>query len=231
MTVLSACRSAAPYIGLALPTSVYGSSEREHIELAEIANEAAADIMEAHDWQGLKLLNTYTGDGAAADFALPSDFLRMPKDQRVWSSAQETPMTHVLSHDDWLELEVKSYELVIRAWTILGGRFAIKPTMPSTETAKFYYQSNLYARAGDGSFKTAFDSDADSFRLPERLLKLAIIWRWKAAKGMDYAEDMANAETAQAKAIAADKGSRTMAIGRGSYPKGVTIAYPQAITP
>lgn len=231
MTILAACRGAAPYIGLAVPTSVFGSSEREHLELAEIANEAAADIMEAHDWQGLKVLQTYTGDGAAADFALPADFLRMPKDQRVWSSAQETPMTHVLSHDDWLELDVKSYELVIRAWTFLGGRFAVKPTMPTTETAKFYYQSNLYAQNAGGENRASFTMDSDVFRLPERLVKLDIVWRWKAAKGMDYAEDMANAEMARAKSIAADKGPRTLAIGRGAYPRGVTIAYPQAIRP
>ena len=34
-------------------------------------------------------------------------------------------------------------------------------------------------------------ADGDSFVLDERLLKLGMIWQWKANKGSPYAEDMA----------------------------------------
>lgn len=230
MTVLSAIQGASVGLGLAAPSAVFAATDRTAVEMAEIAREAAQAIAEAHDWQVLKRLQTYTGTGAADAFDLPADFLRMPKDQRIWSSAQETPMTHVLSHDDWLELEVKTYELVTRAWTILGGQVAIKPTMPTGETAKFYYQSSHFARDGAGT-KADFTADGDEFRLPERVLKLGIVWRWRALKGLDYSEEMVNFEIALSKAIAADKGPRTLAMGRGRWPKGVTIAYPQAVRP
>jgi len=139
-------------------------------------------------------------------------------------------MTHVLSHDDWLELEVKTYELVIRAWTIIGGQVAIKPTMPTGETAKFYYQSNPVFNNGSSNI-AEFTADTDTFRLGDRLLRLCIVWMWKAMKGLDYAEDMAAFEIVLAKRVAEDKGSRTMAIGKGRHPRGVAMAYPQAITP
>lgn len=227
-TILDIIGRAALVIGSSVPSAVFGSSDREALELGEAAHEAADHMAEFHDWQRLKRLATMTGDGSTTAFDLPSDFLRMPKDQRVWSSAQETPMTHVLSHDDWLELDVKAYELVIRAWTILGGEFHTKPALDAGETAKFYYQSRMKV---NGGAKEEFSADEDTFDLDDRVLKLGIIWRWKANKGLDYAEDMVNYEMALATAVAADKGSRTLAIGRGTYPRGVSIAYPQAITP
>lgn len=228
-TVLATCQKASVKIGIAVPAAVYGSSTREHLELSQIANDAAEDILEQHDWQTLKTLHTITGDGATTEWALPTDFLRMPKDQRVWSSAQETPMTHVKSHDEWLELEVKSYELVTRCWTLLGGMLHTKPALATGETAKFYYQSRNYA-VGTAE-QEAFTDDADTFRLPDRVLQLGIVWRWRSAKGLNYAEEMTNYEIALAKAIDADKGPRMFAIGRATMPRDADIAYPQAITP
>lgn len=229
-SVLDITGKACAYLGIEAPEALAASTDRTAVELAAVVQDAAEYIADQHDWQALKVLNTYTGTGAATAFDLPSDFLRMPKDTNIWSSAQETPMTHVLSHDDWLELEVKSYELVIRAWTIIGDQVAIKPTMPATETAKFYYQSTKIFN--DGSSNIAeFTADTDTFRLGDRLLRWGIIWMFKATKGLDYAEDLATFEIVLAKRIAEDKGARTIAVGRGRYPRGVDIAYPQAITP
>lgn len=231
MDVLTICQRAAPWMGISVPDAVFGSSQREHVELAAIVNEAAGDIAEAHDWQLLKRLCTYAGDGATEAFDAPTDYGWMPKDQRIWSSEQEAPMTHVLSHDDWLELEVKSYDLVVRAWTLIGGQFAFKPTMAVGETAKLYYQSNLYAYGISAGNKAEFTADTDTFRLSDRLLKLAIIWRWRASKSLDYAEDVTNYGIELARVIDRDRGAKMLAIGRGRHPRGVDIAYPQAIAP
>jgi len=58
-----------------------------------------------------------------------------------------------------------------------------------------------------------FTSDDDGTFLDEELLILDIKWRFLAAKGLDYAEDMATAEREITKALGEDGGSGALDIG------------------
>jgi hypothetical protein len=78
-----------------------------------------------------------------------------------------------------------------------------------------------------GSAKAAFTADDDTFVLDERLLTLDCIWRWKAQKGLEYAEHMQNAEIARSKAISDDKGPRILVQGRRRL--SLPVAYPGTI--
>jgi hypothetical protein len=60
---------------------------------------------------------------------------------------------------------------------------------PNT-TATFVYLDKNCVALKSGGFGDSFTDDADSFRLDERLLKLGMVWQWKANKGTSYAEDM-----------------------------------------
>lgn len=230
MTVLSVIQEVCPVIALEVPSAVMSSTEREHVELKNLANEMAVRIGKRHDWELLKTLQTMNGDGATTAFSLPSDYMRMVKDAKVWSSRIQTPLTHITSVDKWLELDIQSTQYVIGVWTKYGGQIHIKPAMTATETAKFFYLSNLLVAPNSGSNKVAFTTDNDSFRLPERLLKLGMIWQWRANKGLPYAEDMATFEDALAEEVGNDKGARQIRVGRAKVPRDVSIAYPQEIT-
>jgi hypothetical protein len=81
------------------------------------------------------------------------------------------------------------------------------------------------AGAGD-----IFLNDTDVFELDERLLKLGMIWQWKAQKGTPYAEDMATYEDALARVAGADK-PMPIIIGRRPMSAAVNVAYPFPIDP
>jgi hypothetical protein len=102
--------------------------------------------------------------------------------------------------------------------------------MGSSEIAKFYYVSNEIITNGTAN-KTEFSADADVFKLSERLLTLGIIWRWRAQKRLEFAEDLANYQTALNEEIGRDKGSRIIAVGRARVPFGAEMAFPGIITP
>ena len=230
MTVLSAIQRASTVIGLDKPSIIYSSTEREHIELGDLANEMAERIASAHDWTKLTGIATITGDGSTTAHDLPSDYDRMIVKTNVWSSSLQTPLTHIADLDEWLGLEVWSYTYVINAWTIYADQMHIKPALASSVTAQYWYQSNLLVSPASGSNKTRFTADDDTFRLDERLLTLGIIWQWRANKGLAYAEDLTNYEEEKEKLIARDKGSRMIRIGGVRMPKGLKTAYPQNIT-
>jgi hypothetical protein len=58
-----------------------------------------------------------------------------------------------------------------------------------------------------------------------------MVWKWRANKGLSYAEDLNNYEDAKQKLIAADKGSCVIRIGRSGRPAGALAAYPRIIAP
>lgn len=231
MTILSVVQEVCPVIGLSVPVALFTSTDGDLIQLRNVANEMAQRIAATHDWQLLKRINTHTGDGSTEDFDLPGDYDRMTKDSQVWSSSLETPLSHIPSTNEWLGLDVQSFDFVINAWTIYGGQIHIKPALASAVTAKYFYQSNLLVSPASGADKALFTADDDTYRLSERVLKLGIIWEWCEQKGMPYPEKMETYEDARAKAAGNDKGATVIAVGRPRLSRGVTVAYPQSITP
>jgi hypothetical protein len=182
MTILNVVQQVCLKTGIALPAQFYSATSREMVELQSLVNEMASRIAKAHDWTLLRTLSTYTGDGTETAFPLPADYLRMLKKANLWSSAIQTPLTHIVDTDEWLEMDIRAYDYVVGAWTMLGGNIEIKPAMASGATAKWYYVSNLVVAPASGSNKAAFTADTDTYRLDERLLKLGMIWNGRPIK-------------------------------------------------
>lgn len=223
-TVLQIVQNAAPKLGIAVPDALFSATGRTEVELRSILNEVAERIVRAHDWQALKTLETNTGDGSTEGFDLPSDYMRMPKDGRVWSSRWQIPLTHVLG-DDWLMLDVQNYTAQPGVWTILGGQIKFNPVLTSTDTAKWYYISENFSVPSSGANKAAFSADTDTFILDDRLLQLMLIYEFRQRKGLDYAEDLVNAEVALSQAISDDKGARILT-QRSRASVAADLAYP-----
>lgn len=229
MTVLSVVADACKVIGVDVPTGLLASTDREHVELAAIAQEMAERIARGHQWQLLSRIHTITGDGTTEDWDLPSDYDRMPVKAQLWSSSLASSLTPIPDIDRWLGLDVRDNNAVLNAWTIYGGQMHIKPALSSGVTVKFFYQSDLIVAPAAGSNKTAFTLDTDTFRLDEQLFKLAVIWRWKEAKGQSYAEWLDDYEELKERLVSRDRGSHVIRIGQRRIPSGVTMAYPWAL--
>lgn len=234
MSVLSAIQSAAPWIGISVPSAVFAGSDRTSVELQAVVKEAAQGIAEDFDWQRLKTVATITGDGSDTDFALPSDYARMLKKAQLFPSAQpNSPLIHVVDSDEWLQLEVENFGDTIGRWTIFANQINIKPAVALAATVKYFYISNKLVALESATTltKATFTLDTDEFFLGDRILTLALIWRWKAAKGRAYAEDFQNYQNTRDILAGNDKGARIIHMGRGRVPRDVTIAYPGTLGP
>jgi hypothetical protein len=216
MTILSVMQASSVKLGIARPTQIYASTDRTMYDAQAIIAEAVDAILEAHDWQILLATATATGDGTTSAFSLDTiapNYHRMLKTASVWSSRYGWAMNHVNDTDMWLEMLTRPYIQVSGSWSIFGGSFNILETMAAADTAKFFYLKNLIVNDNASTPKAAFTADDDTFRLDEELLRLAIIWRWKAEKGRDYTEDMANYEQKLYQVIDRDKGSKPIVSG------------------
>jgi hypothetical protein len=152
---------------------------------------------------------TESVDGAVfrTAFDLPVDYKRMLLTTNVWcSTSSQTPMLFIADPDQWMSRRVDgASDSSSGEWTMYGGKIHIFPAMSVGTTAYFtYLHKNCIALAG-GGYGDVFQSDGDRFVLDERLLKLAMIWQWKAQKGSPYAEDLGTYGDAMAVSMGHDQ--------------------------
>lgn len=230
MTVFAAIKAAVLRTAGHNITEAYSSSDQVAVEMADLANEVAADIAKSHDWRDLTKIETFTGNGVQENFPKPADYDRMvlassvdDADNWFWGYRA------FRSVNEWLQFRNGGYGLVEPgAWIILGGEFRFYPAPAGN--AVFPYVSRNWARSEAGQEKPQFTADDDEFVLDPRLLTLGLIWRWKAQKGLDYSEDMTNYELALRQAQARDKGSRIIRETRPSRTIGsLGLAYPHSL--
>jgi hypothetical protein len=216
MTVLSAIQSAVLRMSFEPIDAVFASTERIALDLADLANEVAADIVDSHDWRSLTKIETLTSTGAI-NYALPDDFQRMPIDAEIEDSTSwfwgYEPFTSV---NQWLQFRSGTYAIISPGgWIALGGELQFYPA-PIGE-AEYPYISNAWAADAGGARKAAFTDDGDTFVLDERLLTLGLIWRYQAQKGYEYSESLATYEMALSKAQARDRGGRIYRSGSSRF--------------
>lgn len=231
MSILSACQQAAMRLVGQKPAAIISSEETIAVELAALAQESCVDIMKAHDWQELTEFHTITGDGATEAFDLPSDY-----DRQVMATEFYDPDTwcwdffHVTDYGQWLRYKNGGFALITPGvWTIRKNQFHFLPTPPSGQSAEFIYISNKIYRAANGTTKTGITQDDDSFVLDERLLTLALMWRWKELKQMEYGEDLRNYDLALSQAMSRDKGARRIRTRRIGLTRNWRTAYPWSL--
>lgn len=229
MTVLSVAADVCLVIGLDQPDVLMASTDREYQELARVAKDTAHMIATAFDWQKLQVIKTYTGDGVAEGFDLPADYDRMVEGAQMWSSRWIWAFNHIANPDEWLEMLTVPYTFINGNWIIYGGQFHFLPVMAATETIKFWYISNNLATASNGTAKATFTADDDTFRLPEKLLELGMIYKWRQNKGLPYEDTQADYQKEFTKEMLKDGGARGIVRGTARVGRGVRLAFPQTV--
>ncbi len=222
MTIYGAMLSAAIRLVGQRPSVFFGSSNVFEIEICDLVNEVARDILASHDWQGLTKIKTLTANGSTS-FPRPADYDRMAlvadmqrPDFWMWG------YYHASDINEFMEIQESGFQGVPGAWTMIGNEFSFFPA-PSGD-AKFAYISKNYAiDAATLESKAEFDADTDQFVLPERLLTLGLVWRWREQKKLDFSGDQEAFMKAMSEESAKDKGSRVIRKGSrfrvpGSYP-------------
>ena len=214
MTLLSVVRDVCAVVGVLQPQSVFSNitGNRTMQEMLALANEMAQRIAyDTRDWTMLKATQMYPGDAVLVPstppvlptdppqvltgttaFDLPVNYKRMLLTSSVWrTSSVQQPMKFIPDTDHWMHRRARHLAgSAWGEWTIIGGQMHIYSPMPVGVTAYFAYLDKNCIALNSGGFGDTFQTDLDAFRLDERVLKLGMIWQWKAQKGSAYAEDM-----------------------------------------
>lgn len=221
MTFLTAAQNASALLIGKKPATFFSSSETFEVKMCAIANEWVADLVREKDWRKLTVLKEMTGGtgtllngGAAEGFPIPDDYDHMPKGMRIhnasWLTWEYTPAA---SLDEWLYYINGEPLPNPGAWFILDGMMQFAPPVGTGTIAQYYYISQNMVLSNNGVGKAQFTADNDGMVYNERLLTLALIWRYRALERMEYAEDLQNYERYKDSIAGDDKGSTILING------------------
>jgi hypothetical protein len=232
VAVLSALQSAALRLTGQKPSAFFNANSQLERELCDLINEVAQDVAKYQDWQALVRIGTVSGDGTTSEFPLPTDYDRMLVNTDVadlsswfWGFGAYTDITAFLFD------EARDFNAWPGGWIIYADRLRFSPVPSDTQTATFPYITKNWARSAALTDGPAFTADDDTFLLPERLLTLGLVWRWRADKGLDASGDQEAFIKALDEYGAKDKGPRVIRRRASRGIPGTYAAWPWELGP
>ncbi len=209
MTALSVVQNACRDIKLPVPAAAVSSTDDTTIQLLRLLNKGGKALVKRHAWSALTSVVSFSGADASQ---VQTDYPQSNWDRfvsKLWDVNLKRWLSGPFNPDDWTRLSIDTLGTHDRVWTMLGGVINILPVTATTDTFRYAQVSKNWVGSG-----SSITDDADTFLVPEELLTLDLVWRWKQTKGLDYAEDMQTFELELEKYIAADRGPKSIPLAR-----------------
>lgn len=197
MSLLTMVQQFAGRNGLAVPTSVIGTTSADVLQILRLLEEEGNDLAMRGDWNVLTVEATHTTVATASQGAIttiaPTSYRKILNDT-IWDRSGLLPI-YPVDAPDWQAIQavvpagISPYRYRLREGLLLAT-----PTPPAGLTWAFEYVSKAWILNGASSKVQYFVADADVTLLPEDLLILGLRWRWLREKGLEYAELFATYE-------------------------------------
>lgn len=200
MSLLSIAQDMSSIVAIQAPTAILSNLTDDNRKIVRFTTDAAEELARRVDWAALRATTTITGTGANDDFSLPGGFSRLIDGNSIKSSTG--PVRAGLSEDEWNSLT--PVEGVPRYARLLGSSVSFYPYLALGATATVTYQSENWCPSG-----TALGTDAEEALVPEDLIRMGAIWRWRRHLGQDIQDFLAEYESALADRAKFDGGIRS----------------------
>ncbi len=207
MTLLTVIQDAADLLTIPRPDAVFASTDAQITQLRGLLQATGNDLVAVHEWSSLVNQTTFTCAGTNAQTGTPpAGFDRMSDGVDIWNATRKQKIVGPVTAREWTDLITWTTSTYPQYWRLIAGVLNIYAPI-SGDTIRYEYVSKYWILAASGSTPTdAFTADGDTFRFPEWLLTLGVVWRWKAAKSLDDPEDVNNYNIELAARIKADQG-------------------------
>ena len=207
-TLLAIVRRACALCSVPPPSAVMGATGGVGATMAALAQVEGEELASRHDWRQLRGEMVFTATGQSCQLGrLPDDYDRMVS-RTLWNRTRNQMIAGPVDGETWAQLSTALGAPIAQpVYRIMSQDFNVLPAPAAGETLAFEYQSNAFVEAVNGTLQSEWLDDTDSSRLPTNLMVFGLVWRWKAAKGLDYAEDMSTYERAIETATIDDYGT------------------------
>ena len=214
-------------IGITAPSSVSSSSDPQIVQLMAIASEEGQDLSSRYPWVGLQNESTFATvatESQGAILTLAGASFRYILNDIMWDRTLLRPVFGPLMPQDWQALKARNVTGPFTQFRIRGLNVIFIPVPVAGNTIAFEWITKNWA-TGVGGAAATWALDADTGLIPEEIMTQGIIWRWQAAKGLEYAENYNKYERLVADQMARDGGKARLNLGgsMSGFPAGVLV--------
>lgn len=228
MSLLTTIQQVCRRIGITAPLTVSGSNDPQIIQLMAIGNEEGQDLSARYPWTVLQNESTFTTvavetQGAIATLA-GADFRYILNDI-MWNRSLLRPVFGPLVPQDWQALKARNVTGPYTQFRIRGTSVLFIPVPVAGNTIAFEWISKNWVTVAAGGTSATWTADADTGKTDEEIMAQGVLWRWKASKGIEYAEDFNKYERLVADQMARDGGKARLNLGGGmnAFAAGVLV--------
>jgi hypothetical protein len=229
MTLLQIVTQFCERKNLTVPATVIGSSDKQIVQIRALLEEEGIELRSRGAWQGVTFEATHTTLAAEDQGAMTTiagagfDYI---KNQTIWDRTDNLPVLGPSGAADWQMMKGMDTTSPRYQFRIRGGKLLANPTPTAGHTWAFEFVSKFWIAATGGTAPTKrfFTADTDESWLPDEIVTLGLEWRWKAAKGLDYAENFRSYEAMVKDALGRDGGKPILSMsgeGRCESEDGV----------
>jgi hypothetical protein len=214
MSLLTLVSRAMVLCGQDAPAQVIGNADQMVTEFKTLSLIEGEELAE-YDWRNLKVATQFTGDGTTTLFDLPADFARLMPGERMWTDGNPVRSLTRVTDDEMLAAKVSLVDPIYPYWRLIGSQVEFYPAIETGTVVKTEYRRDNWITDVDGlTYKAEWTVDTDVAIVPERLISLGVVWRWKRMKGFDYADDKNDYQASVAREIGMDDPKPTLRGGR-----------------
>jgi hypothetical protein len=230
MTLLTIVQDACDELGINQPSTVIGNADAQVKQLLALSNRGGKVTANrpASGWQALVQEATFTTVATASQGSVETiaPNYKYIINQTIWNRDERRPVFGPLTPQDWQLLQASPVTGPWDQFRIRGGNILFDPVPKAGQTCAFEYVTKQWCESSGGTGQVKWAADDDVARLDEDLLTLDLIWRWRAAKKLDYSEEFAEFERYYADIVARD-GTKPILNGGG----GITDFVPGIFVP
>ncbi len=189
-TVVDVLNRIARHCSLQAPSSWITTMEDQYVEIRDdFLRETVDDLLDRVDWpQPVGAQLTIAGTGVAT-YALPADFRRLQRNPySVFDDNLDIPCTPITTDGDWVELLDSGIAGADRFYRLAGypGNWTIEFEAAPSSSIVISYVTNNWKATSAGVVGDMLTSEDDVLILPERLVEVGTIWRWRERKGLPF---------------------------------------------
>ena len=205
MTILSIAQAATGRIGLLPPSTLIGNTDATAVQILALLNEEVLE-QTTKPWQVLKAQANWVSLATEAQGSISTLFPNMLSitNDTLWNRSLKRPIFGPLSAQQYAQNKAFYQTGPWSQYYIEQGIMMFYPAPVAGQAIWAEYQTNLVANLFAGGQGSAFVDDRDSCIVDEEMVTLGIIWRFKAAKGLEYAEDVNKYENRRDDLLARD---------------------------
>ena len=230
MSLLTIVQAVADESGLPRPGAVVSSSDQQVRQLFALVNRSGQQLARRYDWAPLRKEGNFTTLAAELQGTLvacaSASFLYFVNDT-MWNRTLNRSIPGPLTAEEYQTLKANNASGPYPQFFTRESRLYFIPAPAAGESVYFEYISKYWCTDSTGATgKEKMNADTDISLVPENLVELDVLWRWRKKKGFDYSEEFREFETALANHFGRD-GARTKLSMNGPIQNRGAIRVPE----